>query len=94
MELALELISTALLVVLATAHVRRVPTNPFRHHRTMLERHVGTHLRLVGGETPVEGLVRRVSRRDVAVRVRGTEVSVPFDRIAEVWEGRRLLARW
>jgi len=90
----MQLVSAALLVVLAVAHVRRLPSRPSTHRRSFLERHVGAHLRLVGGDGPVEGMVRRVGRHGVAVRVRGDEVSVPFERIAEVWEGRRLLVRW
>ena len=90
----MQLVSAALLVVLAIAHLTRMPAHPSSHRRSFLERHVGAHLRLVGGDGPVEGLVRRVGRQGVAVRVRGDEVSVPFERIAEVWEGRRLLARW
>jgi len=90
----MQLVSAALLVALAIAHLTRATRHPASHRRSLFEHHIGAHLRLVGGDGPVEGLVRRVGRQGVAVRVRGDEVSVPFERIAEVWEGRRLLARW
>jgi hypothetical protein len=95
-ELVLKLVAAALLVALCPAQVRAALWRPTDRKRAVFKGRVGQHLALVPATagTPIEGLVRRVSRHDVEVRVVGAEVRVPLEQVREVWEGRRLLARW
>jgi hypothetical protein len=97
MDQVMQLVSAALVIVMAHAHVRTVSLGgPHRDRREVLEARIGQHLRFVdgGGSRQLQGLVRRVDRRAVAVRVVGSEVSVPLSAIDEVWQGKQLLARW
>jgi len=89
------LVSAALLVTVLRAQLRVVTSGPSADRRAILSRHVGRHVTIVERNArSCQGLVRRVGRREVAVRVTGSEISVPFDAIDEVWDGQRLLARW
>jgi len=95
MELLLKGVAAALVVAVSGAHLRVARSRMHDHRRHVLEGCIGQHLRLVGGGgAPLKGLVRRVDRGSVAVRVVGAEVRVPFDQIQEIWRGRQLLARW
>jgi hypothetical protein len=93
MELALKLVAVALLVLLSPLQFRFTTRRPADRRRDLLTGAIGEHLTVIGA-SPVEGLVRRVSRRDVELRVTGAEVRIPLDQVREVWSGRRLLARW
>ena len=94
MELLLKGVAAGLVLLVARAQVQ-VLREAAPDQRRLLESRIGQHLRIVGGAGPqLKGLVRRVDRHAVSLRVVGAEVRVPFDQIAEVWQGRQLLARW
>lgn len=95
MDQLVELASGALIVVVGQAQLRAMTASRSDDRRQLFERSIGEHLRIIGDAgTQLTGLVRRVDRRSVAVRVVGAEVRMPLDQIDEVWQGRRLLARW
>lgn len=94
MRLATELLAAFLVVLVVQAQARFAARGPHQAQRDLLARHIGQHVTVQSADGRCDGLVRRVSRTDVEVRVPGSEVRLPLARIDEVWQKGRLLARW
>lgn len=98
--MSVVLTAVALVAVIALVAVGlRMLGRANNERREILGRNIGHRLTLVtlvskvftGGTT---GQIRALGRRDVIIRVKGKDISLPVAAIQEIWRGDSRLGRW